>query len=284
MLALSLAIRPRPAFAQDGSAIGTSCGSAIATCGCTITRKGIYTVSADLSAVSGLTPDGACIAIKAAKVRLLLQGHIIQGSSIGIGLHVLSGANSAFVEGQGAEGDEPGVYALFKDWDTGIRWEASNGIIDHLQSQSNASYGIVLNKAKGNDINNYDASFNGIYGTWLLASSGNTINCAKSGDNVFVGIYLGCSPSGPTGSTCAGVGPSNGNQIYNAQAGVSMKSMIVSKYGIVIDTGNGGNLVTDNDSHGDKKFDLIDGNPGCGTNIWYANSFDPGLSSPSCIQ
>jgi hypothetical protein len=270
--------------AQDAAAIGNVCGAAIVSCGCTITKPGTYTVSEDLSASSGLTPKDGCIDVKAAKVKLLLQGHTIQGSGAGIGLHLLPGAKGAFVEGQGAEGNEAGSYALFKDWDTGIRWEAAGGVVDHLQSNANTSFGIVLSNAKGNDIGNYSASGNGIYGTWLIASSGNQINSATSGDNQIVGIYLGCSSDGPTGSKCKGVAGSNGNRIYNVHAGVSAMSSIISKFGIVIDLGNGGNLITDAFSHMDKKFDLVDLNPGCGTNIWFANQFDTESSDTSCIK
>jgi hypothetical protein len=42
--------------------------------------------------------------------------------------------------------------------------------------------------------------------------------------------------------------------------------------------------VTDDFSHGDKNFDLMDTNPGCGTNLWFANSFDTQSSTPACIQ
>ncbi len=285
IFALLPALAPGASRAADSEpAAVAACAAEIANCGCTITKPGTYAVSADLSASSGLTAGNGCIDVKAARVKLLLQGHLIQGAGTGVGLHLLPSATGAFVEGQGAEGDEPGTSALIEDWDTGIRWEASNGILDHLGSQSNASFGIELDNARGNDISDYDASFNGIYGTFIVGSSANQIDAAKSGDNAIAGIYLGCSTGGPSGERCKGVKPSNNNFIYDVHAGVSKGSQVVSKFGIVIDTGNGGNLVTDDLSRGDTTDDLTDMNPGCGTNIWFANSFDTQSSTPPCIQ
>ena len=56
--------------AEEASAVTTACATSISACGCTITKSGTYTVTADLFEHAGTHGGGDCIAIKASKVIL----------------------------------------------------------------------------------------------------------------------------------------------------------------------------------------------------------------------
>jgi len=262
------------AAANSARAAGPACGPAIASCGCIIAKPGIYKITQDLLASQGLLPNGDCLDIKASHVTLLTDGYAMTGAGTGIGLHVLKGSKQDFVEGvKGKTSQAAQNFTTFSAWDIGVKWEGGNGILEDFQANENASVGVMLNRAGGNNINDYSALNNGVYGVWLQASSGNQINCSNARRNGNTGVYLGCSPSGPSGAGCKGVAPSNNNRIYDTDSFFSA-SDANGAYGIAIDAGNGGNIVTENRSKFNPSGDLFDNNPNCGTNLWIGNNFD----------
>jgi parallel beta-helix repeat protein len=234
----------------------------------------------DLSIAQGLTAKKGCIDIKASNVFLLLNGYSIAGDNTksGIGIHVLPGAKSVFVEGVASEDSTANnSFVDIVNWDVGILWEGAQGILDDVESALNGTAGIVLNRATGNVISDFTLHENAVYGMWLKASSNNQIECGSISSNDNAGLYLGCSPSGPSGKRCKGVGPSNKNHLYDM-------SSTNNAIGIAIDLGNSGNAITDNFTFNNGTADLADKNPACGNDLWYGNDFDTQASDSGCIQ
>ena len=139
--------------------------------------------------------------------------------------------------------------------------------------------GVFLNGATGANINDFDADDNSVYGVWIRSGKGNQVNCFGSRNNTKTGVYIGCHADDTRGTTCAGVKPSSGNRIYD------FSPQDNGDAGIVIDVGNGGNVVTDISSTGNLGgVDSIDENPSCGTDRWFNSGTDNfGVTSQSCI-
>ena len=78
-----------------------------------------------------------------------------------------------------------------------------------------------------------------MYGVWIRGGKGNQVNCFGSRNNTGTGIYIGCHDDDTHGTKCAGVKPSSGNRIYD------FNSENNGDAGVVIDVGDGGNLLTD---------------------------------------
>jgi hypothetical protein len=263
---MSALVGMEPACADSSEAAAkVSCGSSISQCGCTITKPGVFTVTAKLSSGQGTTGNGDCIDIKAPNAKLFLQGFALTGVGTGAGIRLLSSANGAFVEGTRA-GAGTGQSTI-SGWDIGIEDDASNTIVEDFESNSNATAGVLLNKAHNSNINDFGASSNGVYGAWLKASSGNQINCSDTDSNTKIGLYVGCSSDGSLGSTCHGVGPSKGNRLYDHSSSDN------GSVGIAIDVGDTGNFVTDTQAHGNTSEDLSDQNTNCDRNLWILNNF-----------
>jgi hypothetical protein len=74
-----------------------ACSSTIAACGCTINKRGLYTLSADLSITQGQTSDGDCLDVTAAHVILFLNGFGIDGVGTANGLHLSPPLDSQMV-------------------------------------------------------------------------------------------------------------------------------------------------------------------------------------------
>jgi hypothetical protein len=72
-LATALLLVHGAARAEEGKSAITACDASISACGCTITKSGTYTLTANLSSTQGLTATGDCIDIKASNV--ILNGH-----------------------------------------------------------------------------------------------------------------------------------------------------------------------------------------------------------------
>jgi hypothetical protein len=270
-----------------------SCQPSISSCGCTITSAGLYQVTSDPTA----TVVGAdCIDIKAPNVKLWVDGHTILGLGGGIGIHILRTASGAFIEGLDLGS---GSFASIGSFGVGIQDDANGAIIAHVNESGNSSAGVLLNRVTGSAVSDFSADnntygvelfgstlssiqrvttdSNSIYGIWLTNSSRNIVNFFYARDNGVAGVYLGCQPSaGPTGGICK---PSNNNRIYDGpQVGIASASQ---QYGVAIDAGSGGNVVSGTAGSGDSSADLEDNNPGCGTDLWFNNS---GSTNMSCIH
>ncbi|HEY9158464.1 right-handed parallel beta-helix repeat-containing protein [Candidatus Binatus sp.] len=275
-LAVALLLFHGAARAQEekASASTTACGASIAVCGCTITKAGTYTVTADLSSGQGLTAAGDCIAIKASNAILDVHEYSVTGpglgTSTGAGIDVLKSSSGAFIEGGGS---------VSSGWKYGLEVQGKNTISDWVEPDGNV-VGIFLNGATGANINNFDAIDNSVYGVWIQGGKGNQVNAFASGSNTGTGVYIGCHDDDTHGTKCAGVKPSSGNRIYDFNAESNGDA------GIVIDLGNEGNVITDVHISGNAGgVDSIDENPSCGTDQWIQERTTTvfGVTSQSCI-
>jgi hypothetical protein len=269
-LAIALLLFHGAAQAQEEeSANTTACGWTIAACGCTITKGGLYTVTADLSGAAG-----DCIAIKANNVILNTNKHKItgpgSGTSTGAGIHVLKSSSGAFIEAD----------SLLSGWKYGLEVQGKNTAMDDSGFEHNV-VGVFLDGATGANINDFGAEDNSVYGVWIRGSKDNQVNCFNAQNNTGTGVYIGCHNNDTRGTRCRRVKPSSGNRIYD------FDSENNGDAGVVIDVGNKGNVVTDltikNNTGG---VDSIDENPGCGTDHWMDNgsgSSNFGVTSQSCI-
>jgi hypothetical protein len=148
-----------------------------------------------------------------------------------------------------------------------------NQLLD-FDANENSNAGIKLVNSAKNDVSDYDADDNGTFGTWLNGSDSNIVRYFFTFDNPIAGVYLGCSSTGPGGACAA---DSSNNVVTSGQAGRS------EKYGVAVDKGDLNNAMSGIGASGDSVFDLFDGNPNCGTNLWVMN--DAGTSDPSsCIS
>jgi hypothetical protein len=272
---------------SQADAAVTACVSPIASCGCTITKSGFYALANDLSSSQGLTAKNGCIDIKAPKVvlnagkPLTTNAFNITGpggtTPTGIGIHILKGSNKDFIELAGSN---------IEGWDVGILVEGNGNIVEFFNAGRsfsssaipNGTAGVEINGGSNNNINDFDgASHNKNYGVWLRGASNNQINCSNTRDNGNIGVYVGCSANGPVNGKCSpAVPPSNNNRIYDHESDNN------GKFGIVIDLGNTGNIVTDFGGHSNGTTDLLDENANCDNNQWFFDFFD--TASPGCIE
>jgi len=257
-----------------------SCANSITACGCTISTAGVYTVDADLDYTQGLTSKKGCIDVTAANVKLFTNGHPIIGAGTGkgIGIHVLSGATSAFIEAAGVQGTSVS-YSVLLGWQYGLESQAPGVTADGFGYDVNTT-GVFVKGAANNTIAWSEAIGNSIYGMWISGGSGNQISGANISDNAVAGIYLGCSSTGPMGQVCTGRSGSvatKSNSIYALTVGG------IQNYGIAVEQGGSLNTVVNNSSSGNTTDDLFDGNSGCGSNLWQANAFVTSNNS-SCIH
>jgi hypothetical protein len=273
--------------AQTDAAV-TACVSPIAACGCTITKSGFYLLANNLLSSQGMTAKNGCIDIKASKVVLNTAkpntGGVTNGgfnltgpggtTPTGIGIHILKGSNNDFVE----------LPSRVEGWDVAILVEGNKNIVEDFDAAENFSSpipngtaGVEINGGSNNNINDFTVGSNKNYGIWLRGASNNQINCSNTRENGNIGVYVGCSINGPINGKCSPKVPaSNNNQIYDHSSSNN------GKYGIVIDLGNTGNIVTDAGGHSNGTIDLLDENPNCDSNRWFFNNFD--TASPGCID
>ena len=261
----------------------TSCVSPITSCGCTITTSGFYILANALSSSQGLTANNGCIDISASHV-VLNSGKPVTsgvkhggfsidgpggGTPTGIGIHILKGSNKDFLELPGA----------VDGWDVALLVEGNNNIVDFdfEGPPANGTAGIEINGGSNNNINDFRSNNNKNYGVWLRGASNNQINCSDSDNNGNIGVYIGCSANGPINGKCSPkVPPSNNNRIFDHSADSN------TKYGVVIDLGNTGNIVTDLTAETNGTMDLLDENKNCDHNRWFFLGFN--TASPGCIS
>jgi hypothetical protein len=271
-LAIALLLFHGAARAEADKASTTACSTSIAACGCTITKAGTYTVTADLSSTQGLTAAGDCIDIKASNVILNTYGFSItgpgSGTSTGAGIDVLKSSSGTFIE----------AASTLSGWKYGLEVQGKNTISDNTDFKDNV-VGVFLDGATGANIADSGASDNTVYGVWIRGGKGNQVDTFDSDNNTGTGVYIGCHDDDTRGSTCKGVKPSSGNRIYYLEADHNGDA------GVVIDIGNEGNVITDVDIEDNLDADdSIDENPNCGTDQWFNDGFSTfGVVSQSCI-
>jgi len=248
---------PAPASAQ------TACSPTINACGCTIVKPGSYKLGLAINSTQGLTPAGACIEIAANFVILDGGKKAITGpggeTPSGIGVWVHHPFRTDFIEFRGS---------VISGWDVGLLIEGRQIVADDATANSNGTAGVELNNAEDVELTNTTAETNLNYGIWLRQTSISDVTNSKTETNGNIGLYVGCSPLGPVGSGCAGVGPSPGNYLFTG--GIQANT----NYGVALDIGAKSTIITNQTlsagTH-NSKDDLYDANSSCGSNKWFAN-------------
>jgi hypothetical protein len=232
-----------------------------------------------------------CLVIKAADVTLDFHGHKVTGNRSGIGLHVTAAAT-------GFRGGGDGTIERFE---TGAVIEADGAYFEGVGGSNNADTGILVSGAKGvtlgvNDvaknrrfgyrllnasntlIHNYSAFQNGAYGVFIENSNGSLLDQFEAGDNGangIAGVYIGCSPNGPSNKCQSS--PSLRNV-------VSHGSMFNNtKYGLVVDRGSDQNVLANVPAGNNPTDDFFDGNKNCADNLWFFDTFTTS-NNPGCMN
>jgi hypothetical protein len=258
----------------------------ISACGVTISTPGFYKVTQDLNAASG-----DCIDVNAPRTVVFLNGKNLSGSGSGIGVRVLARASRSFVEGGNA---------TISGFAVGLEDDASYLRADNFNANGNTSGGVLLNGAQNSTVSNFVASNNGSYGAHFIRSNNSVAESAMvtangaygfwldgakavrvdnfdAEQNLIAGLYIGCAQNGP-GSGCGRGGQAgSANVIYNGFADGN------GPYGIAIDSGAAGNMVTSVESMNNKTADMLDAAANCGSDAWFGNAF-ASASPNACIN
>jgi hypothetical protein len=272
---LALTIAPGNSFAEssDAAAPLTKCQSPIGSCGCTITKKGFYEIGADLSSAQGLTPSGGCIDIRGPQVVLSagIEGggaYDITGpggsAPTGIGIHVFASSRNDLLE---LPGNVDG-------WDIGIEIDGSMNIVQDFSASDCGTAAVLLWRATDNVLASFDANSNLNLGVWIAGGGKNQVRGANVDDNDNIGLLIGCSPLGVVRRSCSP--RSTWNKITDISANDN------EAMGVVIDQGNGRNIIAGVGAHGNPADDLYDANADCHNNLWFFNFFS--TANQPCVQ
>ena len=276
---------PTPAFSQPPIAI-IACGK--------ITKPGLYELDSNLIASSSSAGD--CLVITAPNVSLNLNGFDLWGGTVSaVGIHVMKTASKAVIEGDGS---------TIRTFGIGIQIDAPGALVDNFTVNKNTDAGVVLNRVQPADLSNFFAtdnkndgvrivgggynvlqmpviSGNGRFGVWVQSSSHNSIGNFEINKNALTGIYIGCSQAGPPRGLCTrGAPASNYNYLFSG----TIKDSGLQQYGVAIDLGDNFNRVVNVFASQDFVFDLLDVNPDCGTNYWFAEPIIGAVAPPTCIN
>ena len=275
-----------PALAQPPALSITQCQK--------ISKPGVYLVQKNLTQGA---PTSDCLTISAAGVTLNLNGQMLKGSGSGDGIHVLSSASKAFIEGADAtiegfgEGIEvDGANAFVENFtveqcsDAGVLLKnAHQAYVGNFATHNNLNDGVHVSGGTLNTISTIVSDYNnGRYGVWIESSSHNTLTGFDIRDNSIAGVFLGCSSGGPGGGLCAShAPPSNYNAISDGSATTNSTSPI-QQYGIAIDKGDNFNKVAYSSATFNSIDSLYDANEDCGEDFYGAVSYS--LPSSACVQ
>jgi hypothetical protein len=282
-IGLTLAlIASASALAQPPTLPITSCG--------TITKSGVYEVDALLT-----SPGGDCLVVRVSNVTLNLNRQIITGQGSGAGVHVLSNAANAFIEGDDAR---------IVGFSAGIEIDSANALAENFTAVNNNLAGVYLKGARqarvsnfnadsnwdgvrmwqgtGNSVQSFGAYRNNHYGVWLWSTSHNSIGGFDLLDNTIAGLYAGCWSIGPQNAPCKpAAAPSTYNIIYG---GLARGGSGGEAYGIAIDFGNNYNKITSTYATGNIPYDFLDENLNCGNNLWFAEGVFYSSQPSACIR
>jgi parallel beta-helix repeat protein len=203
----------------------------------------------------------------AAKTVIEGNGSIIQ--TFGVGIQI---------DGAGALADN---FTVNKNTDAGVLINhAQQAQLSNFSSTNNLNDGVRIVGGGFNGLQMPSISGNGRYGVWLEASSNNSIGNFDISKNALVGIYVGCSQAGPRAACLRGVGPSNYNRLFSG----TIKDSGVQQYGVAIDLGDNFNRVVNVYAWLDSQVDLLDANPDCASNYWFAEPIIGVVTPPTCIN
>ncbi|HXR24133.1 MAG TPA: right-handed parallel beta-helix repeat-containing protein [Candidatus Binataceae bacterium] len=282
ILGATLAI-PKVAFSQPPIA-GTTCQK--------ITKPGLYEIDNILIASSPAAGD--CIVITAPNVSLNLNGFDLLGATRAVGIHVMKTAAKAVIEGNGS---------TIKTFGVGIQIDAAGALADNFTVNKNTDAGVVINHTQQAQLSNFSSTdnlndgvrivgggFNGLqmtsisgngrYGVWVEGSSNNSVGNFDISKNALVGIYVGCSQAGPRAACLRGVGQSNYNHLFSG----TINDSGIQQYGVAIDLGDNFNRVVNVYARFDSQVDLLDENPDCASNYWFAEPIIGVVTPQTCIN
>ncbi len=274
---------PKVAFAQPPISV-TNCQK--------ITKPGLYEI--DSIIIATVPAAGDCIVITAPNVSLNLNGFSLLGATAKVGIHVMKTAAKAVIEGNGS---------IIKTFGTGIQIDAAGALADNFTVNKNTDAGVVINHAQQVQLSNFSSTdnlndgvrivgggFNGLqmpsisgngrYGVWIEGYSNNSVGNFDISQNALVGIYVGCSQAGPGAACLRGVGRSNYNHLFSG----TIKDSGVQQYGVAIDLGDNFNRVVNVYAWLDSQVDLLDENPDCASNDWFAEPIIGRVTPQTCIN
>jgi hypothetical protein len=286
------------------------CSSQITACGCTIAAPGSFTVENALDYSQGLTLKNGCIDITASNVDLYVYYNDITGpgsdptcssstpkKNAGVGIHVLPSASnvSIYTGFNGICGWNYGVESEANNIDWFYVYSFSNNVGMFLNNAtannclrcylaSNVGSGVQIVGGSGNNFNDSEAQLNGQYGYWVDGSSENTFNGDHGDDgNVLAGFYLGCDAKGNVNPAIPCHTPTTHNSVLASYAYTfTCCGYYPQKYGIGVEKGSIYNTFNVNNTYGNTKKDIIDGNGNCIYNTYLNDRYT--TKSPSCIQ
>lgn len=251
----------------------TSCTNTISACGCVISVRGLYTVTASLNSTQGLTSKGDCITIDAEHVRLDLGNHSITGpggSNSDTGIRVKQSAHNDTIVGGPS-------FAIISGWNVGLYIGGTAGTYSNVDTDSNDVAGIEINSSAdfpSNRLTDWTASHEGEFGLWIRNGGDNFVTEGHADSNRD-GIFVGCSDA--SGKSCTGALKAQGNDIMDNEASSN------SRYGIALDRNARETVVNANTASGNTSDDLFDDSAACGSNHWLNNIFTTS-NDTGCIK
>lgn len=235
----------------------------------------MYTVTTKNVTLTG-TFAGIIIAVDKAHVNL--EGALIDGSlgntNSGVGIHLLN-RTGVHITGGTVENCNVGVLvgAVLANTGGGSKNHIKGVLVRNSRVTGGTSFdgdGIVINNGTQNHVK--DSQVSNVGGSFLSVG----IRMWNGSDNHVTGNTVESMKAGflpPAGILLQGTDDSNvqENLVTNGAG-----------RGIWAATGALGNILTNNTSFNNSSFDLEDGNPDCGSNIWRDNTF--ATASQGCIQ
>jgi hypothetical protein len=261
----------------------STCNEAVpAPAGSWINQPGDYQVTADLATGSN------CIIITASNVSLKLNGHIITGLGVGIGINVSGpGLDHVGIEGPGLiKGFMNGVALINTDYSqvnrvTATR-NATNGIMSSGSTFLTLGYNITVQ--------------NGVWGILVTNLTNSTVAFNEmNGNGTTSNIAGGLRITGSNNQVNNNQASGNGNQLVAAtfNAGLVISANGTRVYnnstdgnvgpGIEVTLGAANNQIFSNLSSAGNGVDLLDDNANCGTNVW-ADNVAFTKSPSSCVK
>ena len=222
--------------------------------------------------------SGNCMVIEASNVVLNLNGFSLVGNGkFGHGVIILHGLTGVQVLngqirawGTGVEDLGTGTrlqkLRIFNNTQFGVFLSgATNSMVLNNSFPGNESVSLYANGTTGATVSNNSITGSGRYGVWVRESSHFTVASNGVSQSGIVGIFVGCTKNGITKTLCG----------QPSTAGIITGNRIVlsTHLGIAIDTGNTHIHVSNNNVSLSGTFDLVDANPGCGTNTWAGDTF-----------
>lgn len=264
---------------------------AVTTCQ-KITKPGLYEI--DNIIIASKPAAGDCIVITASNVSLNLNGFDLLGATSSAGIHVMKSAAKAVIEGNGS---------IIQTFGVGIQIDGAGALADNFTVNKNTDAGIVINHAQQAQLSNFTSTdnmndgvrivgggFNGLqmpsisgngrYGVWIEGSSNNSVGNFDISKNALAGIYVGCSQAGPRAACLRGIGKSNYNHLFSG----AINDSGIQQYGVAIDQGDNFNRVINVYSRFNSQVDLLDENPDCASNDWFAEPIIGVVTPPTCIN